>query len=119
MLHLLTQIPFAALDSSCSNKIYGAVGPGLYDNLCSNGQPQLGALGDISHLILNLIAIILWLAGSLAIIFIIVGAIFYIISAGDPSRLKRAKDILTNVVVGLVVIFLAYALVQFISNGLS
>jgi hypothetical protein len=94
--------------------------PSLYDGLtCTNGTPQLSSLQDVIIIIGNLAQILLALAGGLAVIFIIVGAIFYIISTGDPSRIKRAKDIITNAVAGLLIILCAYAVVTFIAKGFN
>ena len=118
MLHLVLMHLYLASDT-CSKGILGNGTPGLYDHLCSGTDVSIGALNDSLVLIANVIRIILWFAGALSIIFIIVGGIFYVISAGDPGRLKRARDILTNVITGLVVILLGYAIVTFIANGIS
>ncbi|MBW4061188.1 hypothetical protein HJC99_01280 [Candidatus Saccharibacteria bacterium] len=107
-----------ALDSSCSRSITPG-GPGLYDNLCANGAVSITALQDTLILVTNIIRILLWLSGALGVIFIIVGGIFYITSAGNPTQIKKAREILTNVVTGLVIILAAYAIVTFISDGLG
>jgi hypothetical protein len=114
-LHLITLF---ALDSSCSNHI-GPGGPGLYDHLCSGGSVAINSLQDSLGLITNIIRIILYLSGALGIIFLIVGGIYYVLSAGDPSRIKRAKEILVNVITGLVIILVAYAVVTYISSGIG
>ncbi len=91
--------------------------PGLYNGLCdASGNVQLTSLSDIYVIIGNVIQIVLSLAGALAVIFIIVGGIYYAISAGDPGRIKRAKDIITQAITGLVIILGAYAAIVFISS---
>src|SRR5207253_1994684 len=105
----------AARDSSCSTKIFPG-GPGLYDGLCSGGQTQIVGLNDILVIIGNVIRILVSLAGGVAVIMIIVGGIFYVISSGDPTRIKRAKEILFQAITGLIVIALAYAVVTFIAD---
>jgi uncharacterized membrane protein YjfL (UPF0719 family) len=45
---------------------------------------------------------------------IIVGGIKYVISNGDSSKVKSAKDTIMYSVVGLVVALLAYAIVKFV-----
>jgi hypothetical protein len=50
---------------------------------------------------------------------IIVAAIYYVTSMGDPGRVKRAKDILTNLVIGLVLLIGAYAVVDFVTKGIA
>jgi len=61
--------------------------------------------------------ILIAISGSLAIIAIFVAAIYYITSTGDPSRVKRAKEILINTVTGLILIIMSYAAVTFISGN--
>ena len=53
-------------------------------------------------------------AGIVAVIVIIVSAIFYVISQGDPSKTKRAKDGILYSVVGLVIIMLAFVLTNYV-----
>ena len=53
-------------------------------------------------------------AGAVAIIVIIVSAIFYVISQGDASKIKRAKDGILYAVVGLVVILVAFVITNFV-----
>ena len=91
------QFLLAAGDSSCNHTSL----PGLYDHLCSNGQVNISGLADVSILIANVVRMLMTAAGGLAIIFIIVGGIFYVTAAGDPKRLTRAKEIITQAVTGL------------------
>lgn len=92
--------------------------PSLYDSLtCDNGKPVLSALSDILTLIANLMRILIAISGSIAIIMILVASVYYIISAGDPAKAKKAKDIIVSTVVGLVLIVAAYAIVTFIAKG--
>jgi hypothetical protein len=86
--------------------------PGIYDGVCN---PDCTAQ-DILVVIANAIRIGIWFAGALSVIFIIVGGIFYVISAGNPSNIKRAKDILTNAIVGLIIAGLAYSIVTFLAG---
>lgn len=60
------------------------------------------------------INILLYVAGVAAVIVIIIGGIMYIVSHGDASRIKAAKDTILYAVVGLVVAILAYAIVNFV-----
>lgn len=57
---------------------------------------------------------ILALAGVLCVLFIIIGAINYIISAGDASKIKKAKDSILYAGVGLVVVGISFMIVQFV-----
>jgi hypothetical protein len=92
--------------------------PNLYDNgLCKSGEVSISSVQDAFKLVGNLIRILIAVSGMLAVLFIIIAAIYYIVSMGDPGRVKQAKDILTNLVIGLVIIIASYAIVSFISAG--
>jgi hypothetical protein len=57
----------------------------------------------------------------LGILMFVVGGVFLLIAAGDPGRISEAKKILTATVIGLVIIFLAWIIVNtivfFVSEG--
>ena len=91
--------------------------PSIYDGIpTANGGPNITDASQILLVVANVIRIATAFAGALSIIFIIVGGIFYVISAGNPSNIKRAKDFLTNAIVGLVITGLAYTIVTFIAG---
>lgn len=63
----------------------------------------------------SLITILLGIAFSLTVIGIIVGGFVYLTSAGNEDRAERGKEIVTNSIIGLVVIILAFVIVQSIN----
>lgn len=76
--------------------------------VCSkqNDQPV-----NLTNRIVNLL---LFIVGALSVIMIIVGGLLYATSAGDSGRVTMAKNTLMYAVVGLVVSFLAFAVVQYV-----
>jgi hypothetical protein len=91
--------------------------PSLYDGLCqTNGTVQIQSVADIFRIAANGVRIAVMLAGLLAIPAIFIAGIYYAASLGDPGRVKRAKDILTNMVIGLVIAMGAYAIITFITD---
>lgn len=63
-------------------------------------------------LVSNLITYVLWFLGALAVIFVIYGGILYITSGGDADKTKKARDTLLYAVIGIVVVVLAIAIVN-------
>lgn len=61
----------------------------------------------------SIIGGVLALGGVLCIVFIIISSIQYIISMGDASKIKKAKDGILYSVVGLVTMAVAFFAVQF------
>jgi hypothetical protein len=92
--------------------------PGLYDGLCGSGEVQVQSVSDFLVVIANVVRILIGLSGALAVAFIMVGGIYYITSAGDPTRLKRAKEIIIQAITGLVVVIAAYAAITFVAKYL-
>ena len=93
--------------------------PSLYDGLCADGSSeiQINSVSAIVIIIGNLVRILVAVSGALAVIVILVAAIYYITSTGDPARVKKAKDILTYTAVGLVLIIMSYSAITFITGN--
>ncbi len=108
-------LSFFKLAAACTTTTKGGIAPGLYDNLCSNGTDMFSSLTDIWIVVANVIRILVALGGALAVIFIIVGGLFYVVSSGDPGRIKRAKDILKESIIGLIITLIAYSAITFIA----
>src|SRR6186997_748159 len=60
--------------------------------------------------------ILLPLAGLVALTFIIIGGFHYIISHGNDEQAEAGKKTLTNAVIGLVIIILAYVIITIVVN---
>lgn len=62
----------------------------------------------------GILTTVYYAGGATAVIVIIVSSVFYIISQGDPSKTKRAKDGILYAVVGLVLILVAFIITNFV-----
>ncbi len=71
-------------------------------------------LSGILKLLTNAAEILMWFVGALAVIFIIVGGIQYITSAGNPSGQERSKKTITYAIGGLVLALSTTAIISFI-----
>lgn len=67
---------------------------------------------------MNIINVLMFATGALAVIFIIVGGIQFATSAGDPKRIEVAKNTITYAVIGLVIAILSFAIVSFVKSQL-
>lgn len=74
---------------------------------------------DLNKGIKNVVDVMLFLLGAIAVIMIIIGGIRYATSNGDASNTKAAKDTILYAVVGLVVAILAYAIVNFVVSSFA
>ena len=67
----------------------------------------------------NIISILFWIIGILAVIVIIYAGITFITAAGNPSKVAQAKTMIIYAVIGIAVAILAYAIVNFIVGASS
>lgn len=65
-------------------------------------------------LLRNITDILSYLAGALAVIFVMVGGFKYITSAGDPQKAASGRQTLTYALIGLIVVVLSRILILFI-----
>lgn len=80
------------------------------------GKELTGSPDSYLNIFTNLL---LYIAGAIAVIVIIIGGIRYITSTGDALRVKQAKDTILYGIVGLVVAIIAWALVNYIVDTLG
>ncbi|MDX9893413.1 MAG: Ig-like domain-containing protein [Patescibacteria group bacterium] len=74
---------------------------------------------DIRITIMRVIQIFLGLIGIIALVIIIYGGYTWMTSAGNPEQIDKAKRILRNAAIGLVIILSAFSIVSFIINALE
>jgi hypothetical protein len=71
--------------------------------------------GGVFQIVVN---VLLFLIGAIAVIMLIYGGIRYTISGGDSKNVTAAKDTILYSIVGIIVAVLAFAIVNFVINGL-
>ena len=62
----------------------------------------------------NLVNTLLFIVGAISVLMIIIGGILYVVSQGDSSNITKAKNTIISAVIGLIVAFLAYAIVNWV-----
>jgi len=75
------------------------------------GQPQFTNLASV---VSNALPFIYPIAGILVLAYFLWGGFEYLTSMGDPKKAEAARGKLTNAVVGFVIIFTAYWIVQIV-----
>jgi hypothetical protein len=102
----LSVAPIALADTPQQALCRGAQGTGGAN--CTGDQPRLmETIGDITN-------ILLFLAGTIAVIMIILGGIRYATSQGDQTAISGAKNTVLYAIIGLVVTIISYAIVNFV-----
>ncbi|MBP7760284.1 hypothetical protein KA093_00645 [Candidatus Saccharibacteria bacterium] len=122
-LMLLMLVPMLALsvsvlsgDVASAQTISGGIGGGAS---AAQGEGQAATLfgdGGIFKMVTN---ILLYLIGAISVIMLIIGGIRYVVSGGDQSAVTGAKNTILYAIVGIVVAFLAFAAVNFVTTNLG
>lgn len=73
---------------------------------------------DIGKVLLALLEIILRVGAMVAVGFVIYGGFQYMLSQGEPDRIKNARTTIVNAVIGLVISTLATVIVNFVGGRL-
>ena len=74
---------------------------------------------SIAVIIGNIIRSLLGITGALALLMFVYGGMLWLTSQGKPEQIKKGKDTFTWAIIGLVVIFTAYILVNVVIAGLT
>lgn len=80
---------------------------------------DLLAEGSLLDIVATFIAFALIAASILCLVFIIVGGISFILSAGDEDKIKKAVHTIRYAIIGLIVTFVAFFAVSFIARILD
>lgn len=95
----------ATASSNCSVTIFGQP----VDTCSLDGMVGLGLVAT---------KFILGMVGSVALLAFVWGGFQMILAAGDSGKVKKGRDSITAAVIGLVIVFTSYILVQFIMENL-
>ncbi len=82
---------------------------------CVSNDPATG--GAIVAYLKVLLKYLSTLVGMVVILMIVIGGIQYIVSAGDPTQIKNAKNRIINAIVALVLYLSAFAILSLIIPG--
>ncbi|MDD3284861.1 MAG: Ig-like domain-containing protein [Patescibacteria group bacterium] len=82
--------------------------------------PTVSRLGtnDIETIVVNVINIALWTLGIISLVIILYAGFLWMTSAGNEEKIAKAKKTMVSAVIGLIIIFSSYAIVNFLLKGL-
>ncbi|MBR3252697.1 hypothetical protein IKF84_01325 [Candidatus Saccharibacteria bacterium] len=73
---------------------------------------------ELSGAITTIINAVIGILGIVAAIFIVVGGVNYMTSAGDASKVEKAKKTILWAVIGLIIASLTFVIVNFVLKGI-
>ena len=78
-----------------------------------------GNQGNIGSIVSNLLNYLFPLAGLLLLLYLIFGGFSLMTSGGDPKAVQGAKSKITNALVGFIIVFASYWIVQILGTVLG
>lgn len=96
--------------NTAANKGYGVSDVNADDSGVMNSLP--GAIGKV-------IGVILSLVGVAFLILMIYGGFIWMNSRGNEQEVEKAKNIIRNSIIGLLIVIAAYAITAFIGDNLA
>ncbi len=82
---------------------------------CGDGGCSLNTFLKLG---LNVASFILGIVGALTLLMFVYGGVTLLISGGSADKVKKGKDIILGSVVGLVIVFSSYMIVQFVTTNI-
>jgi hypothetical protein len=118
-LSLGLALPAATYAADCSSSnVDVTTGP---SGGAACAKPASGAtdLFGPNGIFITITNILLFIIGAIAVIMLIVGGIRYVVSSGDQTAVTNAKNTILYAIIGIVVAFLAFAAVNFLTGQLT
>lgn len=84
----------------------------------AHGTNQPTDLFGTTGVITYVTNILLFVVGILSVIMIIIGGLRYVVSGGNSTAITAAKNTILYAIVGLIIAFLAFALINFVLSSL-
>jgi len=67
----------------------------------------------------KIVGVVIGLSGFLLAIYLVYGGFLWMTSGGEEEKIKKAKGMITNAIIGLVIVILAYAISNFVIERLG
>lgn len=110
--------------AACNDRLltFPAWHRGLTDGNCEIKKPESSA-GGLSKfvwtIVLNVIEMGLQLVAYLTVFFIIRGGFKYMTAIGEAGEIEKAKTIIKNAIIGLILSIFSVAIVNFIADAIN
>ncbi len=106
---------FTVVDQALAQSATATISEGLDTAAGSSYSTEL----TVSVFIGNMIRTLLAATGIVFLVLTVYAGILYMTAQGEPDKIKKAKGMLTNAVIGLIIIVGAYAITRYVVDALS
>lgn len=111
-------VPTVSVSAACTKGTTGT--PTAQQGLeCARGEKTPGDLFGAGGIFTTIVNTLLFVIGAVSVIMLIWGGIRYTTSAGNSASVTSAKNTIMYAIIGLVIAFLAYAIINWVVAALS
>lgn len=89
-------------------------GPGEPPIVIEGPIPTAKKFTNLASLLTNALPLIFSIAGIILLLYLLWGGFDYLVSMGDPKKAEMGKKKITSAIIGFIIIFIAFWLVQII-----
>ena len=107
----LTPTTYAVCDTTTLNASNGVD--------CAQGANTPATLFGDNSIFTTIVNVLLFVIGAVSVIMLIIGGIRYTVSAGDSGNVTAAKNTIMYAIIGLVIAFLAFAIVNWVLGAVT
>lgn len=91
----------------------------IQDGVNDAGQGTGGSTTDLGQTFKTIVNVLLYIVGAASVIMLIYGGIRYTISGGNEKQISGAKNTIMYAIIGLVISFLAFAIINWVLTAVS
>ncbi|HMQ01929.1 MAG TPA: pilin [Candidatus Doudnabacteria bacterium] len=84
-----------------------------------SGNAGIAGSGDIGSLATTIISALLYFAGIVAVLFIIIGGFYWMTARGNEQQAINGRKTTVNALIGLIIVVLSYLIVQIVTNFIT
>lgn len=110
-----SQTPTTQAQGACPSGTHEE-GPLCVPNNPWENSSGIAGQGTIGELATTIISILLYIAGMVAVIMIIIGGYTWMTARGNEAQAVNGRKTTINALIGLIIVILAYAIVQGVTN---
>jgi len=116
LVAVFTPLAPAANAQTCADDTY-TIGNGI-DCAQGTGTPDT-LFGGEESIFTTVVNVLLFVIGAISVIMLIYGGIRYTTSAGDSGAVTSAKNTIMYAIIGLIIAFLAFAVVNWVLGAIT
>jgi len=90
-----------------------------FESWIDTATPDFSSHSTIGQLITDLLPYVFYGAGFLLLIYIVIGGFQILISSGDPKQMAAGREKITYAIVGFIIMFSAYFIMQLVAEILD